>query len=316
MISLDAIDRLTGAELGTFDLPCPICSPHRSTPANRRKPVLRIWRVQPGFATYYCVHCGEHGHVLERKPADPATLAKARAKAAERDRIHNAARLSKTKWLWSVRMPPERTIVETYLREARGYRGPLPATLGFLPSRGNHPPAMIAAFGMATEPEPGRLGIADELVRGVHITRLAPDGSGKAVTEDDKITIGRCIGSPIVLAPPTDLLGLAVTEGIEDGLSVHAATGLGVWCAGCASRMPGLADAVPDCIDCITVYAHDDADGKRYAIEFADALVALGPGSRRSCHDGDLPFAIGQCSCHLDQFHSNAVHHAAADRGP
>jgi hypothetical protein len=140
--------------------------------------------------------------------------------------------------------------------------------------------------------EPGVIVITDDAVTGVHLTRLLPDGSGKAVFDDPdenaKIMIGFSAGSPIVLAPPNDLLGQAVTEGIEDGLSVRAGTGFGVWCAGCASRMPGLADAVPDWIDCITVYAHDDADGKRYAIELADALVARGfePSSRAS-HEKD-----------------------------
>jgi hypothetical protein len=140
--------------------------------------------------------------------------------------------------------------------------------------------------------EPGVIVITDDAVTGVHLTRLLPDWSGKAVFDDPdenaKIMIGFSAGSPIVLAPPNDLLGQAVTEGIEDGLSVRAGTGFGVWCAGCASRMPGLADAVPDWIDCITVYAHDDADGKRYAIELADALVARGfePSSRAS-HEKD-----------------------------
>lgn len=39
--------------------------------------------------------------------------------------------------------------------------------------------------------------------------------------------IGRSKGAPIVLAPLNDLLGLIVTEGIEDALSAHQATGLG-----------------------------------------------------------------------------------------
>ena len=65
-------------------------------------------------------------------------------------------------------------------------------------------------------------------MRGVHITRLAADGSGKAGTDRDKFMRGLARGSPIVLAPPNDLLGLAITEGIEDALSVYAATGLGV----------------------------------------------------------------------------------------
>jgi hypothetical protein len=96
MTSLDDIDRLTGGRLGTFDVSCPICGPHRSTPANRRKRVLRVWRSETGFAGYNCVHCGERGHVLERngKPVDPARLAEAIAKAAERDRSFPSARPS------------------------------------------------------------------------------------------------------------------------------------------------------------------------------------------------------------------------------
>jgi hypothetical protein len=35
--------------------------------------------------------------------------------------------------------------------------------------------------------------------------------------------IGHSIGAPIVLAPPNELLGMAVTEGIEDALSSHEA---------------------------------------------------------------------------------------------
>ncbi|RWN58465.1 hypothetical protein [Mesorhizobium sp.] len=60
----------------------------------------------------------------------------------------------------------------------------------------------------------------------MHLTRLRPDGSGKA-EEPAKIMIGRSKGAPIVLAPLNDLLGLIVTEGIEDALSAHQATGLG-----------------------------------------------------------------------------------------
>jgi hypothetical protein len=176
------------------------------------------------------------------------------------------------------------SIAETYLRTARGYGGPLPATLGFLPSRGNHPPAMIAAFGMATESEPGVLRIADAAVLGVQLTRLLPDGSGKAVFDDTggqtKIMIGFCIGSPIVLAPPNDLLGQAITEGIEDGLSVHQDTGLGVWAAGSASRMPALADVIPSYIDCTTVVGDDDPDGRRYANELAAGIRRRGMEAR------------------------------------
>jgi hypothetical protein len=132
-------------------------------------------------------------------------------------------------WLWRKRRPIE-DVVKRYLL-ARAYRGPIPATLGFLPASCDHPPSMIAAFGMADEPELGCVAIRDSAVRSVHLTHLLPDGSDRI----GKITIGRgSVGSPIVLFPPNDLLGLAIVEGIEDGLSVYAATGLGVWAAGSA----------------------------------------------------------------------------------
>lgn len=84
----------------------------------------------------------------------------------------------------------------------------------------------MAAFGMPIEPEPGVLAIADNAVMAVQLVKLRPDGSGKADIKPNKIIIGQgALGSPIVLAPPNDLLGLAITEGIDDPLSIHEATG-------------------------------------------------------------------------------------------
>jgi hypothetical protein len=103
---------------------------------------------------------------------------------------------------------------------------------------------------------------------------LMPDGSNKAGTGNDKIMIGNSSGWPIILAPPNDLLGVAITEGIENGLSVYAATGLGVWAAGSASRMPALANAIPEWIDCVTVVADDDADGRKFAAELAARMLS------------------------------------------
>jgi hypothetical protein len=51
---------------------------------------------------------------------------------------------SKATWLWSQRKPiTEGTPPWLHLRK-RGYTGPIPATLGYLPPRGPHPAAMIA----------------------------------------------------------------------------------------------------------------------------------------------------------------------------
>jgi hypothetical protein len=113
------------------------------------------------------------------------------------------------------------------------------------------------------------------IVGAVHLTLLRADGSDKADVEPNKLTVAQPCGRPIVIAPPNDLLGMAVTEGIEDALSVHEATGLGVWAAGCAGYMPALASAVPDYIEALTIYGHDDG-GRRYALKLAHQLEAGG----------------------------------------
>jgi hypothetical protein len=172
--------------------------------------------------------------------------------------------------LWHKSLPISGTPAERYLRECRGYPGPIPATLRYLPPTEKYPPAMIAAFAVAQEPQPGVLSVPPATVHAVHLTRLKPDGSGKADVASPKIILGRsAAGVPIMLAAPNDLLGLAITEGIEDALSIHAATGLGAWAAGCAGRLEPLAPAVPNYIDTVTIYG----DGDKSGIDGATALL-------------------------------------------
>ena len=200
------------------------------------------------------------------------------AKREERDVYkddqNNASRAA---WLWSQRKPiTQGTAPLLYLRKRR-YTGPIPATLGYLPPRGPYPAAMIAAFGMAAEFDEPSIISAPETVTGVHLTRLTADGDkapnahGKA-----KIMRGVCKGAPITISPPNDLLGMAVTEGIEDGLTVYQMTGLGVWAAGSGTLMPALAPLIPDYIETVTVYAHDDNTGRSNAIDLARAIKAHG----------------------------------------
>jgi hypothetical protein len=194
--------------------------------------------------------------------------------ASETAKHYEAAQHRKAGWLWANRKPIQGSIAEHYLR-ARGYHGVIPPTLAFLPARKpEQHPAMIVAFGFCDEPEPGII-TAPSVVDSVHLTLLAPDGSGKADVEKPKLVLGRSLGRPIVLAAANDLLGLGIVEGIEDGLTVHAVTGLGVWVAGNAPFMPSLADGVPIYIDAITIYAHSD-NGERFALELAQALDARG----------------------------------------
>ena len=144
----------------------------------------------------------------------------------------------------------------------RGYAGPLPGSIGFLPQGTYQHPAMIAKFGFGDD------------VHAVHLTYLLPDGSDKADTTPQRRILGKPMGWPIVLAEPNDLLGLAIAEGIETALAAHMATGLGAWAAGSATFMPYLADAVPGCIECVTICADEDKSGagQRAADELARGL--------------------------------------------
>jgi hypothetical protein len=177
----------------------------------------------------------------------------------------------KAAWLWAKRRPITGTIAEKYLR-ARRIICPLPPTLAFLlPLKPEHHPAMIAAFAIPDEPEPGILGKPRD-VASVHLTLLKPDGTDKADTKPDKIFIGSPAGLPVVVAPPNDLMGLAITEGIEDALTAHQATGFGAWAAGAAGFMPKLADVVPNYIEAMTIFTHSDKAGRDNAHRLAAAL--------------------------------------------
>jgi hypothetical protein len=243
--------------------------------------VLRIWHPEPGFVTFHCERCGISGYAIDngRAPVSRAVLEETRRKAEAFDREEAAKRLELARWLWSISRPIPGTIAEHYVRGPRGICGTLPGTLRFLPARNGHPPAMIGAFGLPAEPEPGVLMIPRTQVAGVHLTRLLPDGSGKREHEDEraKIMIARSLGWPLVLAPVNDAGGLGITEGIEDGLSVLV-TGLGIWAAGSASRLPALAARVPSYVNDITIFAHtnDDGSGVRHATELKRRLRARG----------------------------------------
>jgi hypothetical protein len=273
------LEQQMGGKTGTLDVPCPLCGPDRRHPLNRRRKVMRIWRHDPGFASYHCVRCGASGYARRDcavQPVDPVILMRARAEARERERQYAIKQRRKAVWLWRRRRLIIGSIAETYLREVRSYHGRLPATVGFLRARGEHPPAMIAAFGVAEEMEPGVVAINDAAVRGIHITKLKLDGFGKADTQRNKIIIGRCVGSPIVLAPVNDLLGLAICEGIEDALSTYEATGLGAWAAGAASRLPGLAEVIPEYVESLSILVDEDNAGRQHSTELARRAAAGG----------------------------------------
>jgi hypothetical protein len=265
---------------GRYYAICPQCA-HQRKQAHQKLKCLGVTIDERGVKLG-CNHCawtdGAFYQAAAERAARSAPMISERDMAImeERRQRERAKSRSKSQWLWASRELFKGSIAEIYLRKCRGYRGALPSTLGFLPARDDYPPAMIAAFGMARETEPGQLVIDDAAVTGIHITKLKPDGSGKADTEADKLTIGVGNSSPIWLAPINDGLGLVIAEGIEDALSAHQATGLGAWAAGSAGRLPGMAEWVPPYVETVTILVDADDNGEKNSIELAEALAARG----------------------------------------
>jgi phage/plasmid primase-like uncharacterized protein len=256
--------------------PCPVCGGTDRFAVNAGK---NIWN---------CRGCAKGGDVIDLvqhidgvafgKAIKILTGDQARSTPAPTPRPkidgdeHEQRQRAKAHWLWKHRQPIAGSFAERYLREARGYTGALPPTIAFLPARDEYPPAMIAAFALADESEPGVLREPDSIAA-VHLTLLKPDGTGKADVDPNKIVVASPAGMPIMVAAMNDLGGLAICEGIEDALSVHQATGLGAWAAGAACFMPKLTAAIKRASpSCVTIFADDDVVGQCNARELATEL--------------------------------------------
>lgn len=225
--------------------PCPECAPRYQTAAKKADRVMVVWRQPDGRERTYCHRCGAKGSGRTRgdyrpRPArDTAPVAKA---------------------LWARACLAVGSPVEAYLRGGRGISLMPPPALRYLPGNRSNPHAMIAAFGIAEERSPGLYAPPVD-VTAVHLTPLAPDARSRL---GHKRMVGPVSGQPLMLLPPNDGLGIVLTEGIEDSLSLHQATGLGAWAGGSAGHMAKLGAAIPDFIECVTI-AEDDNDAGRSA---------------------------------------------------
>jgi putative DNA primase/helicase len=261
--------------------PCPVCGGHDRFAVNVVKQIWNCRGCQRGGDVIDLVQhvdgCSFHAAIRTLAGEDlPRRMATAPARNGKDYQHSDTKQAAKAGWLWARRRPLANSVAETYLRE-RGISCPLPKTLAFLPARsdGQHP-AMLGAFALPAEAEPGVLA-EPQHVDAIHLTLLAPDGSGKADVDKPKLFVGRPLGRPLALAPIGDALALAVTEGIEDGLSLCAAfEGLGVWAAGSAGRMPALADAIPGHVETVTIWAHPDVAGQNGARKLAELIDARG----------------------------------------
>src|SRR5262245_1400079 len=122
----------------------------------------------------------EFGSRRRTAPIDHEAHARKRAEAEAQQAAYAEKQREKARWLWgSVSRPILGTPAGRYLRQKRKL-GTVPDTLRFLPARGEYPPALIAAYGLPTEPEPGRYApLPASKIQAVHITKLLPDGSDR-----------------------------------------------------------------------------------------------------------------------------------------
>lgn len=139
--------------------------------------------------------------------------------------------------------------VGTYLRQHRGYTGPLSAVLRS--AYGQHPTTGRQRHLMMIAP----MMLGDEFIA-LHRTFLGP-GCAKADLDPVKMTLGPTEGAAIRLfaAAPT----LIVAEGIENGLFAAHWLNLPAWAAFSAGNMPKL--ALPEIVAEVIIAADRDPHG-------------------------------------------------------
>ncbi len=179
---------------------------------------------------------GDHGHT--GKPRARPDLGKARNAA---DRADEAKRIQQALEIWRRCVPAPGTLVEKYLR-ARGITIPAPRSLRYLAAAKHQPTGLILPAMVAGVQGP------DGRVVAVHRTFLSRNGTAKASVSEPRMSLGPVAGGAVHLAKANGRL--AVSEGIETGLSVLQATGIPTWAALSATNMvnvilpPGIRDVI------------------------------------------------------------------------
>ena len=185
--------------------------------------------------------------------------------------------------LWDSARPHRGTPVDRYLA-ARGLAGVQSMELRFHHAV-HHPggdklPAMVAAV---------RHPMTRELLA-VHRTYLRADGSGKALVEPAKASLGPVAGGAVLLEQPRGSQALVIGEGIETSLSAARLIGGFAWCAVSAGNLARLdLPPLPACAE-VVVAADPDAPGQRDAVTAARRWHAEGRRVRIATPDTPADF--------------------------
>ena len=184
--------------------------------------------------------------------------------------------------LWEQAADPQGTAVEVYLR-GRGINISSPFSLRFHEAlihkgSGRHLAAMVAAVTRW----PG------DQVAGIHRTYIKPDGSGKADVYPNKMSLGPISGGAVRLGSPAH--EMAVSEGIEDGMTVLQETGMVVWAATGASSLRSM--VLPDLPMAaeVVVCSHPDPIGQRAASAATERWISEGRSVRVAVPEDGMDF--------------------------
>ena len=207
--------------------------------------------------------CAEHlGLELSHgQRADPAEAERLRRERDVRRREQRNSAWAFCDEVWSGTVGAEDTPAEAYLTR-RGLPWPYPADLRFHPAapldyeRRRHACALVALVRSA-----------DGVPKGLHVTALRHDGSGKARFHNPRRMFGACAGNAVHLAPAR-LGELAVAEGVETALSFARLRGVPTWAA--LSTAGVHAFHLPAGLSLLSVAADGDQAGRAAA----EALAA------------------------------------------
>jgi putative DNA primase/helicase len=232
-----------------------------------RKPSLSIRDADDGKILLHChAGCGQERVITALQArglwkgnglSQPKCVAPSAA-GGSRPHLDGSKRTDAALAIWQAGGLAGGTAVETYLA-SRGLRLTVPQSIRFHGGL-KHPscgiwPAMLALVTSGS----------DDAQQAIHRTFLAPDGSGKAPVDPQKMMLGPCRGGAVKLAPAGEVL--MVGEGIETCLAAVQATGMPAWAALSTSGLRAL--DLPDIVQDVIVLADGDDGGEAAARDAA-----------------------------------------------
>ncbi|MEI8395174.1 MAG: toprim domain-containing protein [Rhodospirillaceae bacterium] len=113
---------------------------------------------------------------------------------------------------------------------------------------------------------------------GLHRTWLAPDGSGKAPIEKNRMMLGTVAGGAVRLVPLGDSSFLGLGEGIETTLAVKPVVNIPLWAALSAGNLEHV--VVPDQVKTIIIFVDNDLSGTGLKAALRAAAIHYAAGRR------------------------------------